>query len=61
MFEEKMILQADKTERLTERLNWSPQMFADAINIEIKEAYKLLISRIRATRKRARACSARVG
>jgi hypothetical protein len=42
VFEEKMILQAEKTERLTERLNWTPRIFAGVLGIEIKEAYKLL-------------------
>jgi hypothetical protein len=42
MFEEKMILKADKMERLMTRLNWTPGVFADVLNIEIEEAYKLL-------------------
>ena len=42
MFEEKMKLQADKVGRLMARLNWTPNKFADAINVEIEEAYKLL-------------------
>jgi hypothetical protein len=42
MLEERMRLQADKAERLTERLNWSPQTFADALGIETAEAYKML-------------------
>ena len=42
MFEEKMKLQADKIDRLMTHLNWTPRVFADAINVEIGEAYKLL-------------------
>lgn len=42
MFEEKMILQADKIERLMQRLNWTPRVFADVIKVDITEAYKLL-------------------
>jgi hypothetical protein len=37
-----MKLQADKIERIMARLNWTPRVFADVINIEIREAYKLL-------------------
>jgi hypothetical protein len=42
VFEEKMALQAGKIERLTERLNWTPRVFADVLNVEMREAYKLL-------------------
>lgn len=42
MFEEKMILDADKIERLMCRLNWTPRLFADVIRVETREAYKLL-------------------
>ena len=42
MFNEIMKLQADKIDRLMRHLNWTPRVFADVINIEIQEAYKLL-------------------
>lgn len=42
MFEERMKLQADKIDRLMRHLNWTPRIFADVINVEIREGYKLL-------------------
>jgi hypothetical protein len=40
--EEKMKLDAAKTERLMDYLDWTPHQFAEAIDIDITEAYKLL-------------------
>jgi hypothetical protein len=42
VFNEIMRLDADKTERLMEMLNWTTRVFADVINIEIREACKLV-------------------
>lgn len=42
MLAEKMIIKADRVERLMTRLNWTPRVVATVMRLEMSDAYKLL-------------------